>query len=122
MIILSFRPLQNGSAVVVRGAHFRICADATLRGPDNTIAARYVNRLWHLGQRQYVSFECTGAVYLRVTNRRGQRECIGPYASIRAAHGAIFAEENCLGVHAVRTEFGAETIDLWREVSLLTSI
>jgi len=122
LIILSFRPLQSGSAVVVRGAHFRICADGTLRGPDNTVAARYVDRLWHLGQRRYMSFECTGAVYLRVTNRRGQRECIGPYASLRAADGAIFTEDNCLGVHAVRVEFGSESVDLWREVSFLTSV
>ncbi len=108
--------------VVVRGAHFRICADGTLRGPDNTVSARYLDRLWHLGQRRHLSFECTGPVYLRVTNLRGQRECIGPYDSIRAADGAIYSVDNCLGMHAVRAEFGSETIDLWREVSFLTSV
>jgi hypothetical protein len=122
LIFLNFRPLQSGSAVVVRGAHFRICADGTLRGPDNTIAARYLERLWHLGQKRYLSFECGGALYLRVTNRRGQRECIGPYATLRAADGAIFTQDSCLGVHAVRTELGSDTVDLWREIAFLTSI
>jgi hypothetical protein len=121
-MILSFRPLQDGSAVVVRGAHFRICADGTLRGPDNTIAARYLDRLWHLGQRRHISFDCAGLVYLRVTNQRGQRECIGPYASIKAADGAIFSQDNCLGAHAVRAEFGSETVERWWEVSFLTSM
>jgi hypothetical protein len=121
LIILSFRPLQSGSVVLVRGAHFRICSDGTLRGPDNTTAARYVDGLWHLGQRRHISFECNGLIYLRVTNNRGRRECIGPYPSIRAADGAIFTHDSCLGVHIVRTQLGTEMLELWREVSLLTS-
>jgi hypothetical protein len=120
-MILSFRPLQSGSAVLVRGAHFRICADGTLRGPDNTTAARYLDGLWHLGQRRHISFECAGPVYLRVTNNRGRREFIGPYASIRAADGAIFTQDSCLGVHVARAQFGAELVELWHEVSLLSS-
>ena len=121
MIILSFRPLQSGSTVVVRGGHFRICADGTLRGPDNTTAARYLDGLWYLGQRRHLSFECAGPVYLRVTNNHGRRASIGPYASIRASAGAIFAHDSCLGVHVVRTQFEAEMVDMWQEVSLLSS-
>lgn len=121
MIILSFRPLQNGSAVLVRAPHFRISSDGTLRGPDNTVAARYVDGLWHLGQRRHISFECVGPIYLRVTNNHGRRECIGPYASIRAADGAIFTHDSCLGVHFVRAQFTTEITDTWQEVSFLTS-
>ena len=121
MIALSFRPLKNGSAVVVRGAHFRICSDGTLRGPDNTTAAHYLDGLWHLGQRRHISFECAGPIYLRVTNQHGRRESIGPYASIRAADGAIFTHDSCLGIHVVRTQLGAEVLDMWQEVSLLSS-
>ena len=107
--------------MVVRGAHFRICSDGTLRGPDNTTAARYLDNLWHLGQRRHISFECAGPIYLRTTNNRGQRECIGPYASIKAMDGAILTRDSCLGVHVVRAQFGAEIIEMWQEVSFLTS-
>jgi hypothetical protein len=107
--------------VLVRGAYFRICSDGTLRGPDNTIAARYSDGLWHLGQKRHVSFECTGPVYLRVTNGHGRRECMGPYASIRAADGAIFTQDNCLGAHAVRAQIGTETVTMWNEIAFVTS-
>jgi hypothetical protein len=114
--------LQSGSVVVVRGAYFRICADGTLRGPDNTIAARYSAGLWHLGPKRHTSFECAGPVYLRVTNSRGQRECLGPYASIKAADGAIYTQDGRLGVHAVRVELVSETVERWHEISFVTSI
>jgi hypothetical protein len=107
--------------VLVRGTHFRICSDGTLRGPDNTPAARYFDGLWHLGQRRHLSFECAGPVYLRVTNNEGRRECIGPYTSIRATDGAIFGPDSCLGVHAVRAQVGAEMVEVWQEVAFLTS-
>ena len=122
MIALSFRPLQNGLAVVVRGAHFRICSDGTLRGPDNTTSARYLDGFWHLGQRRHISFECAGPVYLRISTNHGRRECIGPYASIRASDGAIFTHSSRLGVHVSRDQFGAEMVEIWQEISLLTSV
>ena len=107
--------------MLVRGTHFRICSDGTLRGPDNTLAARYFDGRWHLGQRLHLSFECAGPIYLRVTNSSGRRECIGPYASIRAADGAIYAPDGCLGVHVAHTKFGAEMVEMWQEVSFVTS-
>ncbi len=122
MITLTFRPLQNGLAVLVRGAHFRICADGTLRGPDNTIAARYQDGYWHLGRGRHRSFECAGPVYLRITNSRGQRECIGPFPSVTTADGSIYSPESCLGAHAARAQSATELPDLWREVALLTTI
>ena len=121
MIILSFRPLKTGPTVLVRWAHFRICSDGTLRGPDNTTAAHYSDGLWHLGQRRHISFECAGPIYLRVTNNDGQRECVGPYAVIRAADGAIFTHDGCLGVHVARAQLGSQTVEVWEEVSFLTS-
>ena len=121
MIILSFHPLQSGPAVLVRGAHFRICSDGTLRGPDNTTAARYVDGLWYLGQRRHVWFECAGPIYLRVTHALSRREYIGPYASIRAADGAIFSQSSCLGAHVVRAHSGSDVFETWQEVSFVTS-
>jgi hypothetical protein len=113
--------MKEGLAVLVRGAHFRICSDGTLRGPDNTTSARFFDGLWHLGPRRHLSFECAGPIYLRVTNQHGRRECIGPYASVRAADGAIFSHNSCLGSHVARTQTGTEMIQMWQEVSFLTS-
>ena len=121
MIFLNFRPLQNGSMVLIRGAYFRICSDGTLRGPDNTISARYSDGLWHLGQTRHVSFECAGPVYLRVTNSDGRRDCTGPYAALRAADGAIYTQDSLLGVHAAHAQFAAESGDVWHEVSFVSS-
>ena len=121
MIILSFRPLQRESTVIVRGAHFRICSDGSLRGPDNTIAARYIDGLWHLAQRRHISFECTGPIYLRVTGQHGRRERIGPYETVRVADGAIYTHDSCLGVHILPAKFGAVMAEMWQEVSFLTS-
>ena len=103
----------------MRAAHFRISSDGTLRGPDNTIAARYFDGLWYLGQRRHISFVCAGPIYLRVTHNYGRRECIGPYASIRAADGAIYSQDSCLGVHFVRAQFAGDVVNTWHEVSLL---
>jgi hypothetical protein len=121
LIVLSFRPVQSGPAVLVRGTHFRICSDGSLRGPDNTVAARYVDGLWNLGQRRHISFECTGPIHLRITNSRGRRDYIGPYALIRAADGAIYTQDSCLGSHAIRSQFGSEIVDVWQEVSFVMS-
>ena len=34
-----------------------------------------------------------------VTNNHGRRECIGPFAPLRVADGAIFTHDSCLGAH-----------------------
>ena len=119
MITLTFRPLQGDSPILVRGLHFRICADATLRGPDNAIAAHYSKRLWLLGSRRYRAFDCGGPVYLRVTNSDGSRGHLGPYNFIKAADGGIFTADSCLGIHASWEETGV-TSDVWREIALLS--
>lgn len=111
--------MHGDSPTLVRGMHFRICADATLRGPDNAIAAHYSTRLWLLGQRPYRAFECSGPVYLRVTNSDGSRAHLGPYSFIKAADGGIYTENSCLGLHATRAEAGFSP-DVWREIALLS--
>ncbi len=120
MITLTFRPALSESPVLVRGAYFRICADGTLRGPDNAVAASYADGLWQLGPRRHVAFECAGPIYLRVTSSDGRREQIGPYDFIRAAEGAIFSNEACLGIYAPRGEM-ASSRELWREITLLSA-
>lgn len=111
--------MHGDSSMLVRGMHFRICADATLRGPDNAIAAHYSKRVWLLGPRQYRGFECSGPIYLRITNSDGSRNHVGPYNFIKAADGAIFSANSCLGLHATRAEAGISP-DVWREIAFLS--
>jgi hypothetical protein len=112
--------MHGDSPILVRGMHFRICADATLRGPDNAVAASYSKRLWLLGSRRFRAFDCSGPVYLRVTNSDGSRGHLGPYSFIKAADGGIFTAESCLGLHATRAEAGLSP-DVWREIAFLSN-
>ena len=121
MITLTFRALDGESVMLVRGAYFRICADATLRGPDNAVAASYTNGFWQLGRRRHRTLECREAVYLRVTTSDGQRECIGPYESLKVAGGDIFSNNIYLGAHSRGEPYLSET-DIWREVALLSEL
>lgn len=107
--------------MLVRGAYFRICADGTLRGPDNAVAASYTNGLWQLGGRRHRTLECREAVYLRVTTSDGQRECIGPYEGLRVTGGAIFSNDTYLGAHT-RGESYLPEAAIWREIALLSEI
>lgn len=121
MITLTFRPLSGESVILVRGAYFRICADGTLRGPDNAVTASYTDGLWQLGRRQHRMVECREPVYLRVTSSDGQRDCIGPYECLKVSGGAIFSNDTYLGAHT-RGESYLPVSDVWREIALLTEI
>lgn len=121
MITLTFRPLSGESVILVRGAYFRICADGTLRGPDNAVTANYTDGLWQLGRRQHRMVECRESVYLRVTTSDGQRECIGPYEGVKVTGGAIFSNDTYLGAHT-RAESYAPEAAIWREIALLSDI
>lgn len=118
MITLTFRPVHGESPVSVRGAYFRICADATLRGPDNAVAASYAKGLWQLGRRQHRSFECSGSFYLRVRGRDGRQERTGPYDFVKAIDGALFTTTDYLGAFALPPS-DAGALELWREVAFL---
>ena len=87
MITLTFWELSNESMTFVRGAYFRICADATLRGPDNAVAARYVGGLWQVARRNHRVLECRAALYLRVTGADGQRKSLGPFEGLKVTGG-----------------------------------
>src|SRR3569833_1341029 len=117
LLTLAFRPVHGESQVRVRGMHFRICADATLRGPDNAIAARYSKGSWLLGHGQHRAFECEGPVYLRVTGSDGTRQHLGPYDFVKATEGAMFPRNSCLGYYTTRPDAGASP-EIWREVAL----
>jgi hypothetical protein len=122
VITLAFRPLRSELLVLIRGAYFRICADGTLRAPDNSVTAHYADGVWLLGQRQHRTLECREAVYLRVTHRNGDRESIGPYESLTVAGGAIFSDHTYLGAHAPHPEPASAASEIWREIAILSRI
>jgi hypothetical protein len=112
--------VRSESPVLVRGAYFRICADGTLRGPDNGVVASSADGLWELAHRLHRAFECDAPVYLRVTNSDGRRERIGPYEFIKAAQGAIFTHDSCLGVYATGGRPGG-SLGIWQEIVFLNA-
>ena len=121
MIKLTFRSLDGELSTLLRGTYFRICEDETLRGPDNSVAARYSDGLWHLGHRRHRAFECAGPVYLRTTAIDGRRENVGPFDFLKAANGAIFSRDTCLGIHSPRRGAVREE-GMWREIVFLLAI
>ena len=121
MITLTFWELSTESMTFVRGAYFRICADATLRGPDNAVAARYSGGLWQVARRKHRVLECRTAVYLRVTDADGQRKRIGPYECLKVAGGDLFSNDLYLGTHAPR-ESQPPQAHLWSEIALLPEV
>ncbi|HEV2442488.1 MAG TPA: hypothetical protein VGT07_08185 [Steroidobacteraceae bacterium] len=121
MITLTFRALSGETVMHVRGAYFRICADGTLRGPENAVTGSYTDGLWRLGRRQYRTLECREAIYLRVTTSDGQRECIGPYECLKVTGGSIFANETYLGAHTRREPHLPEA-GIWTEIALLSEM
>jgi hypothetical protein len=118
LIKLTFRPLRGEATVLVRGTYFRICADQTLRGPDNDVAASYSDYIWRLALREYRGFECDSPVSLRVRGREGGSYSIGPYEFLRVMDGAIFTHDMRLGVHAPNERSGPP-LDVWQEIVLL---
>jgi hypothetical protein len=120
MIILTFRAVRGETRTILRGAFFRVCADRTLRGPDNTVAAVYANGLWQVRRQSHRSFECEGEVYLRVTDSDGRQVSAGPYQSVRFSQGIIFSGEVRLGAHASYDESDPGT-GLLHSVTLLNA-
>lgn len=98
MITLTFRALSNDSMIFVRGTYFRICADGTLRGPDNAVAASYSGGLWQVARKQHRVLECPASVCLRVTTSDGQQKSVGPYQSLKVTGGEIFQMTSILAL------------------------
>lgn len=111
--------MHDESRVVIRGAYFRICADGTLRGPDNGIVSRYADGLWQLRRGWHRAFDCNGPVFIRVANSDGRREQAGPYPLIKVTGGAIFVNESCLAVHDSQ-QAAASMDSVCREIAFLS--
>jgi hypothetical protein len=100
--------------------YFRICADGTLRGPDNGIISRYLDGQWQLARGRHRAFDCSGPLFVRMTNSDGRRERIGPYPFVKVAGGAVFAADSCVAVHDSR-----QALESWaaacEEIAFLSS-
>jgi len=121
VITLTFRALSNDSMIFVRGTYFRICADGTLRGPDNAVTANYSDGLWQVARTQHRILECRATVYLRVTSSDGRRKSIGPYECVRVAGGEIFSNDIYLGAHT-RESSRFPGMDVWSEIAILSDV
>lgn len=116
MISLSFT--LNGVPVFARGAFFRICADGTLRGPEDSVVATYSPLGWRLGGRDYRDLEALGPLFLRACRADGRAEVLGPYDFVRAGDGALFGQGRCLGTFCTNRAL-SPGIPEWSEITLL---
>jgi hypothetical protein len=117
MLRLTFHAALGDLAVQSRATYFRFCADATLRGPDNSLAATRVDGFWRIGQRLFRQMDCLGPVLLRVRRTPSAVPIsMGPYNVVRAADGLMYGDDVCL---SLRTPGWDSGLDACHEVSLL---
>jgi hypothetical protein len=93
VLTLTFHPTSGDLPAQTRAIYFRFCADGTLRGADNAIAAVYTDNRWRLGQRWFRELECAGPVWLRCREAEGRAFVKGPYSSVRTVNGQLFVDD-----------------------------
>ncbi len=118
MLTLSF-PIRPGETLAYsRASCFRFCADGTLRGGDNSIAATRVHDSWRLGHRLYRELQCGGPVLVRARRTAtGAITCYGPFDLLRSTAGFLSAADAELAICLPTWEHSAT--DAWHEVMLL---
>jgi hypothetical protein len=117
---LTFHAFQGEHAVQARARSFRLCADATLRGHDNSLAATRVDGVWRLARRSFKWFDCAGPVFLIV--RRTALDpplSIGPFKLVRAGAALLWGDEELLWP---RVPGWADGGGSFREVSFVETI
>lgn len=118
MLVLNFPEMPGGALVHSRSHCFRFCADGTLRGADNAVAAVHTQGAWRLGQRLLRDIECTGPVLVRARRTRTSlvTRC-GPFDQLNIAEGLLHADGVCLPL--VLPDWGRTAGDGWYELMLL---
>jgi hypothetical protein len=90
----------GGSPVCLRASCFRFCADGTLRGGDNSVAATRVDTGWRICRGLYKELECSGPVLVRARKTMsGATECRGPFAFVRVEAGLLLSDQGDLGIY-----------------------
>lgn len=117
MLRLTFSAALGQDAVQTRAKGFRLCADSTLRGNDNSLAATRINGFWFIGQRLFRQFECDGPVLLIVRKNVSDPPIpLGPFDRIRAGAALIWGDEELLWARVPGWSAGRDSI---HEVSLI---
>ena len=117
MLTLTFFGPLGEYATQARATGFRLCADATLRGHDNSVTATRVDGSWRVARRAFQQFECAGPVMVIVRRTAsGRRTSMGPYASVRAGAALIWADGELLSLRVPGWATGCEAV---HEVSLV---
>jgi hypothetical protein len=120
MLRLTFYASLGQHAAQARARSFRLCADATLRGHDNSLTATRVDGAWLLGRRSYRHFDCAGPVLLIV--RRSASDppiSMGPFRLVRAGAALIWGDDELLSLHVPGWCAGRDAV---HEVSLVDAV
>jgi hypothetical protein len=118
MLTLTFRVGPADTLVTSRATCFRFCADGTVRGGDNVIAASHVDDSWRLGQRLYREWDCAGPVLLAGRKTaHGRTVAHGSYPLLKAIRGMLYAGETELGIPL--PTWAGTAASQWHEIVLL---
>jgi hypothetical protein len=118
MLTLAFRIGPGEPSASSRATCFRFCADGTLRGGDNFIAATHTDNGWRLGHHLYREWECAGPVV--VMGRRTARSHavnLGPCERVRTISGKLY--DGDVGIGVCLPTWEASAAESWHEVVLL---
>lgn len=118
MLVLNF-PTAAGEALIRSRSHcFRFCADGTLRGADNAIAAVRAQDSWRLGRRLARDIECTGPVLVQARRMRTTTAASsGPFDQLIITAGLLHADGVCLPI--ILPHWGRTSGEAWYELMLL---
>jgi hypothetical protein len=108
---LTFYACRGGDAVQARSLSFRLCADATLRGHDNSLAATRVDGVWFLARRAFKRFDCVGPVVLLVRRTPSDPPLsIGPFKMVRAGATLLWGDDELLWPRVPGWGAGVDTV------------
>lgn len=96
MLRLTFYASLGEPAAQARARGFRLCADATLRSDDNSLAATRVNGSWLIGRRSFRRFDCAGPVMVIVRRTAAHPISLGSFRLVRAGAALIWGDGELL--------------------------
>ena len=120
MLRVNFHAGQGDSPTLMLASCVRFCADGTLRGPDNSVVARCVEGMWHVGGRVHRELECEGPVRVRVmAGAKAAPVLLGPFRKLRTINGVLHGDDTCL--HMLMPGRNAAEATPCHELTLLSS-
>jgi hypothetical protein len=96
---LTFYAALGEGTLQVRAISFRLCADATLRAHDNSVAATRSKGSWLIARRPFRHFDCGGPVLLFARQTASTPAAVmGPFRMVRAGAALIWGDDELLAV------------------------